>query len=88
MSINEYVTESDAPWGLGRISHTEPGSTEYTYDSTAGAGTCSYIIDTGVEDSHPVCNQPLTTLRHSFTNPSPTPYIHTPKAHLKVAPRN
>lgn len=47
------VTQSNAPWGLGRISHQKPGSTDYTYDSMAGAGTCAYVIDTGISTSHP-----------------------------------
>jgi subtilisin family serine protease len=47
------VTQSSSTWGLARISHANKGSTSYTYDSTAGAGTCVYIIDTGIETSHP-----------------------------------
>lgn len=46
----EYVTQTGAPWGLARISK---GTTTYTYDSSAGEGTCSYVIDTGIEVSHP-----------------------------------
>ncbi|KAF2664033.1 cuticle-degrading protease from Paecilomyces Lilacinus [Microthyrium microscopicum] len=46
-------SESGAPWGLGRISHRTKGSSTYLYDDTAGAGTCSYIIDTGIHTSHP-----------------------------------
>lgn len=48
-----YTTQSSATWGLGRISHTNPGTTSYTYDSTAGANTCVYIIDTGIYTAHP-----------------------------------
>jgi subtilisin family serine protease len=29
------------------------GSTTYTYDDSAGEGTCSYVIDTGIEIDHP-----------------------------------
>ncbi|KAK3210399.1 hypothetical protein GRF29_44g2607773 [Pseudopithomyces chartarum] len=47
------TTQSGAPYGLGRISHAEKGSTSYIYDTTAGAGTCSYIIDTGIYTAHP-----------------------------------
>ncbi|RYP16985.1 hypothetical protein DL765_004827 [Monosporascus sp. GIB2] len=53
VSINEYTTQNNAPWGLGRISHRTSGSTDYVYETSSGAGTCSYIVDTGVEDSHP-----------------------------------
>ncbi|KAF2739730.1 subtilisin-like serine protease-like protein PR1A [Polyplosphaeria fusca] len=48
-----YVTQSSSTWGLGRISHVNPGTSSYTYDSTAGQGTCSYVIDTGIYTAHP-----------------------------------
>jgi subtilisin family serine protease len=48
----EESVQSGAPWGLGRISHRQVGSTDYTYDASAGAGTCAYIIDTGIYTSH------------------------------------
>ncbi|KAB8737529.1 hypothetical protein FH972_026488 [Carpinus fangiana] len=47
------TSQTGAPWGLGRISHRAKGSTTYIYDNTAGAGTYSYIIDTGIYTSHP-----------------------------------
>ncbi|OAA45778.1 cuticle-degrading protease bassiasin I precursor [Beauveria brongniartii RCEF 3172] len=53
VSINAIVRQTGAPWGLGRISHRARGATTYDYDSTAGAGTCVYVIDTGVYDAHP-----------------------------------
>ena len=43
---NALTTQNNAPWGLGRISHRQRGSTQYIYDTSAGAGTYSYIIDT------------------------------------------
>ncbi|KAF2657881.1 elastase-like serine protease [Lophiostoma macrostomum CBS 122681] len=49
----EFLQEAGAPWGLGRISHTDPGNTTYVYDSSAGEGTCSYVIDTGILITHP-----------------------------------
>ncbi|KAJ4320634.1 hypothetical protein N0V94_003282 [Neodidymelliopsis sp. IMI 364377] len=48
-----YVTQSSSTWGLARISHKAKGSTSYTYDSTAGANTCVYVIDTGIYTAHP-----------------------------------
>lgn len=48
-----YTTQSSATWGLGRISHQSPGTTSYTYDSTAGSGSCVYVIDTGIYTAHP-----------------------------------
>jgi subtilisin family serine protease len=47
-----YVTQASSTWGLARISHAARGSTSYTYDSTAGAGTCAYVIDTGIYTAH------------------------------------
>lgn len=48
----ELVTQTKAPWGLGRISHRQQGSTDYIYDSDGGKGTCAYVIDTGIDASH------------------------------------
>ena len=48
-----YVTQSSSTWGLARISHVNKGSSSYTYDSSAGTGTCSYVIDTGIYVAHP-----------------------------------
>jgi subtilisin family serine protease len=48
------VTQSGSPWGLSRISRKVLGtSTSYSYDSTAGANTCVYVIDTGIYTVHP-----------------------------------
>ncbi|OAA35063.1 subtilisin-like protease PR1G [Metarhizium rileyi] len=47
------VTQSQAPWGLARISHKRTGASKYIYDSKAGAGTCAYVVDSGLDDSHP-----------------------------------
>ncbi|KAL7934601.1 peptidase S8/S53 domain-containing protein [Trichoderma chlorosporum] len=53
VKVNTFVQQTGAPWGLGRISHKARGSTTYVYDDSAGEGTCAYVIDTGVDDSHP-----------------------------------
>ncbi|KAG6296147.1 Cuticle-degrading protease [Claviceps purpurea] len=53
MHINAFVTQPGAPWGLGRISHRAKGNSNYRFDNSAGAGTCAYIIDTGIEAGHP-----------------------------------
>ncbi|KAF2850134.1 subtilisin-like protein [Plenodomus tracheiphilus IPT5] len=49
------VTQSSTSsiWGLGRISSKATNSGKYVYDSTAGAGTCAYVIDTGIDTTHP-----------------------------------
>jgi len=51
-TINAVVTQSNAPWGLARISSTTRSTTSYKYDDSAGEGTCSYVIDTGIMISH------------------------------------
>nr|CDP27781.1 Putative Peptidase [Podospora anserina S mat+] len=48
----DFLTQEDVPWGLARISHRSPGQTSYVYDESAGEGTCSYIIDTGIYVNH------------------------------------
>ncbi|KAG5926865.1 hypothetical protein E4U53_002967 [Claviceps sorghi] len=52
-TINGFVEQTGAPWGLNRVSHHLGKGSNYVYDDSAGEGTCSYIIDTGVDDSHP-----------------------------------
>jgi subtilisin family serine protease len=52
ITTQEAITQADAPWGLGRISHRTAGATSYVYDESAGEGTCSYIIDTGIYVAH------------------------------------
>jgi hypothetical protein len=65
-TINTYVSQSGAPWGLGRISHKAKGSTTYVYDDSAGAGTCAYVIDTGIYTAHSVRPQgPRTESYHA-----------------------
>lgn len=54
MTINEAVTQAGVPWGLSRISSRTKGTTSYVYDSSAGEGTCSYVIDTGIYVNHTV----------------------------------
>ncbi|KAF2830370.1 elastase-like serine protease [Ophiobolus disseminans] len=53
MHTTDFVEQDDAPWGLARISSHTPGGTTYTYDETAGEGTCAYVIDTGIDIEHP-----------------------------------
>lgn len=61
-TINTYTSQANAPWGLGRISHHDKGSTSYVYDDSAGVGTCAYVIDTGIYTAHSVsCLSPNFT---------------------------
>lgn len=50
--IKAYVTQEDATWGISRLSSQEPGGSTYTYDASAGEGTCAYVVDTGIDTDH------------------------------------
>jgi len=53
-------TQTDATWGLGRISQPATLTTQdaslltytYTYDASAGSGVDIYVIDTGIYTAH------------------------------------
>lgn len=47
------ASQSNSPWNLARISSTEPNTSTYVYDDSAGEGTYTYIIDTGIFIEHP-----------------------------------
>ncbi|KAI3332004.1 subtilase [Xylariaceae sp. AK1471] len=47
------ASESNSPWGLARISSRTPNATTYVYDDSAGEGTYTYIIDSGIHVDHP-----------------------------------
>ncbi|KAF2844192.1 subtilisin-like serine protease-like protein PR1A [Plenodomus tracheiphilus IPT5] len=51
----DFVTQTSTSsiWGLGRISYLNPNAGNYTYDRSAGVGTCVYIVGTGVQTTHP-----------------------------------
>ncbi|RYP12496.1 hypothetical protein DL765_007295 [Monosporascus sp. GIB2] len=51
--VKAFATQENATWGLARLSSTSPGSTTYTYDDSAGEGTCAYVVDTGIDVDHP-----------------------------------
>ncbi|KAF9652705.1 peptidase 1 [Thelephora ganbajun] len=60
-SVKNTAKQTNAPWGLQRISHREPVTPKdpflltytYIYDDSAGAGVDIYIIDTGIQIDHP-----------------------------------
>ncbi|KAI0975473.1 peptidase S8/S53 domain-containing protein [Xylaria arbuscula] len=52
VSERSLVTQSGSTWGLGTISHRTSGYTSYVYDSSAGAGTYAYVVDTGLLTTH------------------------------------
>ncbi|EMR71788.1 putative subtilisin-like protease pr1a protein [Eutypa lata UCREL1] len=52
-TLAEYVVQNGATWGISRLSHRDnTGSSDYYFDDTAGDGTCSYVIDTGINVNH------------------------------------
>lgn len=61
----DFVTQDNVPWGLARISHRTTGQTSYVYDSSSGAGTCSYIIDTGIYVNHTVSQSSCLSFMHA-----------------------
>lgn len=63
------MTQYNAPWGLSRISHQNGYGDTYLYDNSAGQGTCAYVIDTGVDASHPVSGIPTWLLVACWTPP-------------------
>jgi subtilisin family serine protease len=51
--VEAWTTQSGATWGIDRIDQrARPLSGTYTYTST-GSGVTAYIIDTGIQTSHP-----------------------------------
>lgn len=52
MERRDLITQSDAAWHLGDLSHNAAGSTEYVYDDIAGQGMTAYVVDTGMRLSH------------------------------------
>ncbi|KAF4442240.1 putative endopeptidase K [Fusarium austroafricanum] len=54
-TIRGAAVQENAPWGLARMSNKKTGMDHkaYTYDDSAGEGTCTYVLDTGIEVEHP-----------------------------------
>ncbi|PHH74056.1 hypothetical protein CDD80_3338 [Ophiocordyceps camponoti-rufipedis] len=52
--LHGSFAQREAQWNLVRISHnTTSNDGAYLYDSSAGEGTCSYVIDSGIVDTDP-----------------------------------
>ncbi|KAF4455950.1 subtilisin-like protease [Fusarium austroafricanum] len=71
-----FKTQTDATWGLARLSNTNPGSTKYTYDSTAGQGVCAYVIDTGIYTNHREFEGRASFLANYVTNSNTDDHGH------------
>lgn len=50
MEILDFVVQSDAPWGLARISGSDGG---YEYIDQGGKHVNAYVLDTGIDIGHP-----------------------------------
>ncbi|KAI8628626.1 subtilisin-like protease PR1K [Xylariaceae sp. FL1651] len=53
VTASAAVTQNGADWGLARLSSTSAGGSTYTYDDSAGSGVCAYVVDTGIDVTHP-----------------------------------
>lgn len=54
-SAATFLTQTDAPWGLSRLTHekqTAPFPHDYQYPASAGQGVDVYVIDTGINIDH------------------------------------
>ncbi|OBS24582.1 hypothetical protein FPOA_05124 [Fusarium poae] len=53
-TVASPLTQQNPPWGLSAISNANPSSSSasYHYDSTAGAGTFAYVLDSGIYLQH------------------------------------
>ncbi|PHH88409.1 hypothetical protein CDD83_7553 [Cordyceps sp. RAO-2017] len=50
--VKAFASQTGADWGLARLSNQKPNGTTYSYEESAGEGTCAYIIDTGIDVEH------------------------------------
>ncbi|KAJ1337786.1 cerevisin [Microdochium nivale] len=52
--LSALTTQQSPPWGLAAISNPNPvpANAAYKYDSTAGQGIFSYIVDSGIRLTH------------------------------------
>ncbi|ATY66204.1 oryzin precursor [Cordyceps militaris] len=69
MTTQGFVSQGGAPWGLSRLSSRWAGSDSYVFDDAAGEGTCSYIIDSGIDAQHPEFEGRATFLGHFGPGP-------------------
>ncbi|OHE99898.1 subtilase [Colletotrichum orchidophilum] len=52
VKISATVSQTNAPPGLVRISHSTAGETGYVFDQAGGDGITAYIVDTGILTTH------------------------------------
>ncbi|KAM5349951.1 hypothetical protein ACJ41O_006456 [Fusarium nematophilum] len=71
------ITQDNPPWGLSAISHANPprSNASYIYDSSAGTGTFSYVLDSGLFVDH-VDYEGRATLGYDATDGAETDHSH------------
>ncbi|KAK1993021.1 subtilase [Colletotrichum falcatum] len=52
VKISATVSQTNAPPGLVRLSHSGAGETGYVFDQVGGDGITAYIVDTGILTNH------------------------------------
>lgn len=50
--MTAITSQTGSTWGLGRISQRNYAANTYYYDTSAGAGTYGYVIDSGININH------------------------------------
>ncbi|UNI20295.1 hypothetical protein JDV02_006395 [Purpureocillium takamizusanense] len=68
---SRFRLQKDAPWGLSRISAHKMGASKYIFDESAGEGTCTYVLDTGIDFTHPEFEGRAEQI-HSYFEDEPT----------------
>ncbi|KAI9849523.1 MAG: Basic amino-acid permease [Sclerophora amabilis] len=51
-TLDAFVTQTNAGWNLGSITHRAPGSLNYVYDTSGCSDTYGYVVDGGVNVEH------------------------------------
>ncbi|KAF4122320.1 cerevisin [Geosmithia morbida] len=69
-------TQTDADWDLARLSSKEPGASGYSYDESAGEGTCAFVLDTGIDVNHPEFEGRATWLENFTSDPNEDGHGH------------
>lgn len=52
VSTKVMIAQTNAPPGLNRLSHSQPGAQTYVFDDSAGQGITAYVVDTGIRTTH------------------------------------
>ncbi|KAG9524249.1 alkaline serine protease, partial [Aureobasidium melanogenum] len=50
--LTALTSQTGSTWGLGRVSQRNYAANTYYYDTSAGAGTYGYVVDSGINVNH------------------------------------